>query len=195
MKTTSLLLLTFIAATGLLPSAHAQSVITLGTAASFGVLGTSTVTNTCATIVNGDLGVSPGGAYTGFPPGVVNGTVFNADATAGLAHADAVTAYNVLAAESPTGQFYFHLAALLGNGTVACWGFNANHECEVTPGKLAGMSAMKQVAAGGFHTAALSLAGQVSAWGLNDRGQTVVPSAAPPVVPTGAGIVNKNPYQ
>jgi type VI secretion system secreted protein VgrG len=102
MKTNFQILFSLAALAGCLTQAGAQSVITLGTATSFAVLGTSTVTNTGATTVNGNLAVSPGGAYTGFPPGVVNGVVYNADATAGQAHADAITAYNVLAGETFT---------------------------------------------------------------------------------------------
>lgn len=44
---------------------------TLGTVGSYSVLGHTTVTNTGATTVPGDLGISTGGAPSGFPPGVV----------------------------------------------------------------------------------------------------------------------------
>ncbi|MEO8191294.1 MAG: ice-binding family protein [Acidobacteriota bacterium] len=72
----------------------------LGTAASFAVLGSSTVTNTGATTVAGNLGVGPGSAITGFPPGiVVGGTIHTADATALQAQADAATAYTFLAGQ------------------------------------------------------------------------------------------------
>lgn len=75
---------------------------------SFSVLGGSTVTNTGTTTVNGNLGVSPGTAVTGFPPGVVVGTIHSADAAAGQAQTSLTTLYNQLAGmtcnTSLTGQ-------------------------------------------------------------------------------------------
>ncbi|HYX22901.1 MAG TPA: IPTL-CTERM sorting domain-containing protein [Thermoanaerobaculia bacterium] len=69
---------------------------------SFAVLGGSTVTNTnTPTIVNGDLGVSPGSAVTGFPPGIVTGgTIHAADAVAAQAQSDLTTVYTNLANRS-----------------------------------------------------------------------------------------------
>ena len=72
----------------------------LGTAQNFAVLRASTVTNTGATVITGNVGVSPGSAITGFPPGVVTGTIHAANAVAAQAHADLVTAYGVIAGEA-----------------------------------------------------------------------------------------------
>jgi len=68
---------------------------------SFGVLGGSTVTNTGPTAISGNLGVSPGSAVTGFPPGIVSsGTIHAADAVAAQAQSDLTTLYNQLAGTS-----------------------------------------------------------------------------------------------
>ncbi len=63
------------------------------------MLGGSTVTNTATpTVVTGNLGVSPGSAVTGFPPGVVTGgTIHAADAAAAQAQSELTTLYNNLA--------------------------------------------------------------------------------------------------
>ena len=53
--------------------------VSLGAAAAFVVLAGETVTNTGFTVVNGNLGISPGAAITGFPPGKVSGVVHLAD--------------------------------------------------------------------------------------------------------------------
>ena len=85
---------------GTLP-AGAATAVGLGTAAEFSVLAGSTVTNTGATTVTGSVGVSPGTAITGFPPGIVGGTIHSADATAAQAQTDTTTAYNTAASQTP----------------------------------------------------------------------------------------------
>ena len=72
----------------------AQARVGLGTAASFAVLAGQTVTNTGPSVITGGIGLSPGSAVTGFPPGTVNGTIHTADAVALQAQADLTTAYN-----------------------------------------------------------------------------------------------------
>lgn len=98
---------------GLLPfwalSAYASARnVDLGTADSFAVLAGSTVTNTGATNVHGNLGVGPGTAITGFPPGIVSGGTIHAAAVAMRAQSDLTTAYNFAAGEASgnvlTGQ-------------------------------------------------------------------------------------------
>ena len=79
-----------------LPQSRASLI--LGTADSFAVLAGTTVTSTgtAGTVLNGDLGVSPGTAITGFPPGLVNGAIHTADGVALQAIIDAHFAYTTL---------------------------------------------------------------------------------------------------
>jgi Ice-binding-like/Putative Ig domain/Dockerin type I domain/NHL repeat len=72
--------------------------ISLGTAQSFAVLGSTTVTNTGASSVRGDVGVSPGTSVTGFSTAVVTGgTIHAGDALAAQAQTDLTIAYNAVA--------------------------------------------------------------------------------------------------
>jgi hypothetical protein len=89
--------LSFTAVLASVPPASAQAL--LGSAQSFAVLGSTTVTNTGSSLLTGDLGVSPGTAITGFPPGLLlAGTRHAADAVAGQAHDDVTIAFTTLGA-------------------------------------------------------------------------------------------------
>jgi hypothetical protein len=75
----------------------------LGSAQDFAVLGSATVTNTGPTTIYGSLGVDPGSAITGFPPGsVTGGSIYGPGGVSNLAQGAALTAYNTLAGQSAT---------------------------------------------------------------------------------------------
>ena len=76
-----------------LPDGALVTYVSLGSAGSFVVLSGETVTNTGFTIINGNVGLSPGSSITGFPPGVVNGVVHISDAVAAKAKQDLNAAY------------------------------------------------------------------------------------------------------
>ncbi|WP_188731434.1 ice-binding family protein [Pseudarthrobacter scleromae] len=82
--------------------AFAATPVGLGTAASYSVLAGSAVTNTGPSTLQGDLGVSPGTAITGFPPGIAAGATHAADAVALQAQSDLTTAYNAAAGQPLT---------------------------------------------------------------------------------------------
>lgn len=76
------------------------SSVPLGSAGNFKVLAGSTVTNTGpTTIAGGDLGLSPGSAVTGFPPGtlIAPAVMHVTDSIAAQAQLDLTTAYNYAA--------------------------------------------------------------------------------------------------
>jgi hypothetical protein len=69
--------------------------VPLGSDEAFAVLAAATVTNAGPTFVNGNLGVSPGTAVTGFGPGTVtDGSIHAADLTAAQAQLDLSIAYD-----------------------------------------------------------------------------------------------------
>jgi hypothetical protein len=80
---------------------------TLGAAASYSVLAGEAVTNTGPTTMPGSLGVSPGSAVTGFPPGIVGppGTIHAADADALNAQIDNSAAFDFLASQGCTETY------------------------------------------------------------------------------------------
>src|SRR6266576_4132071 len=81
---------------------NAQPVV-LGTAGNFGVLAGSAVPRTGPTAVIGNLGVSPGTAVTGFPPGTVSGGTHVGTDPVGIQAQSDLTAAYVDAAGRPSG--------------------------------------------------------------------------------------------
>jgi hypothetical protein len=83
-----------------IPMAAKAAPVNLATAQPFVVLGGAGVTNTGPSVLNGDLGVTPGTSLSGFgAPAVVNGATHDNDAVAAQAQADLTTAYNVAAGQ------------------------------------------------------------------------------------------------
>jgi hypothetical protein len=76
-----------------LPTAGMLAAPDLGSAGTFAVLAGATVTNTGETTVTGDLGVSPGTAVTGFPPGILVGAMHAGDPASAQAIVDLTKAY------------------------------------------------------------------------------------------------------
>jgi hypothetical protein len=107
--------------------------LNLGAAANFVVLAGSTVFNTGPTTVNGDLGLSPGSAVTGFPPGVVNGTQHVTDTTAAQAKLDLTTAYNDAAGRTVAPV---SVAGNLGGMTLAPGLYKSTSSLEISSGDL-----------------------------------------------------------
>ncbi len=111
----SILSLTALALPG--SSLAAQAPVGLGTADSFAVLAGSTATNTGPSVLNGDLGVSPGTSLTGFtgaPNGIVNGATHAADAVAASAESALTNAIGDAAGRGPAAA----VTADLGSQTL-----------------------------------------------------------------------------
>lgn len=91
--------------------------VDLATATPFAVLAGSTITNTGPSTIAGSIGLSPGSAVTGFPPGIVTaGTTHAADAVALQAKTDLTAAYVDAAARTP---FSTTTSDLAGDNLVA----------------------------------------------------------------------------
>ena len=102
--------------------------VDLGTAGTYSVLGGQTVTNTGPSVLSHNVGVSPGTAITGFPPGLTLGDTHAADAHALQAQSDLVTAYNDAAGQAPDAS----IAGDLGGLTLEPGVYNASSSIGLT---------------------------------------------------------------
>jgi hypothetical protein len=90
--------------------------VPLGSAGAFAVLGYSTVTNIGPSVIAGDIGLSPGTAVVGFPPGIHSaGAIYAADAVALQARNAASNAFTT--ASGQTGPTT--VGVELGNTTLS----------------------------------------------------------------------------
>ncbi len=107
-----------------------QTTSILGTAQAFAVLAGSTVTNTGPTVSNDNVGVNPGSAVTGFPPGQLTaGTIHTADAVSLQAQSDVTVAYVDLASR----PCQFHLTGQdLGGKTLTAGVYCFTSEAQLT---------------------------------------------------------------
>jgi type VI secretion system secreted protein VgrG len=96
------------------------------------VLAGSTATNTGPSVLNGDLGVAPGTALTGFgSPAVVNGATHANDAVAQQAQRDLTTAYDVAAGQPvPPGNVL--TGTDLGNRTLSAGAYRYDTSAQLT---------------------------------------------------------------
>lgn len=86
--------------------------VDLGTAGTYSVLGGQTVTNTGPSVLSDNVGVSPGTAITGFPPGVALGDTHSANAHALQAQSDLTIAYDDAAGQAPDASISGDLGGL-----------------------------------------------------------------------------------
>lgn len=114
-------------------TAGAQRALELGQARSFVVLGGSTVTNTGSSSLDGDLGVSPGTAVTGFPPGTKSGSTHAGDAPAAQAMSDLGRAFEDAAGRSTNPV---SLAGNLGGRTLSPGLYKSSSSLEISSGDL-----------------------------------------------------------
>ena len=105
----------------------------LGAAGTFAVLGASTVTAAGASVITGNLGLSPGISVTGFPPSILVGTLHIADPTTAQAQLDLTAAYNDAAGRTLGA---IGLAGNLGGLTLAPGLYKSTSSLEISSGDL-----------------------------------------------------------
>jgi type VI secretion system secreted protein VgrG len=100
----SKLLAAVLAASLLLATAVQAQDMTFANLFGFGVIAGSTITNTGNSVITGNVGLSPGSAITGFPPGHIAGVGHVDDTVAVQVKKDLATFHNMVVTHAPTGD-------------------------------------------------------------------------------------------
>jgi len=108
--------------------------VALGSSSGFAVLAGAAVTSTGATVINGDLGLSPGTAVDGFPPGILNGTLRINDEISNPAKLSLTTAYNDVAGRTSTDMVA--LAGNIGGLTLTPGLYKSTSSLEISSGDV-----------------------------------------------------------
>ena len=145
--------------------------IDLGAAAGYALLAASTITNTGASVINGNLGLSPGTSVTGFPPGVVSGVKNIANSAAANAQSSALSAYNLCKTLGQAGTTL--TGSLDSNSPLAAGNYN--------------------YASSGGLTSALTISGSASSKCIVYCGSTFITGSSAVVTLTG-GILPQNVF-
>lgn len=87
-----------------------QANVSLGGTSTIAILAGTAITSTGATVITGDMGLSPGSSVGGFPPGILNGVLHINDNSANQGKLDLTAAYN-----DATGRTSTDIVTLSGN--------------------------------------------------------------------------------
>ncbi len=108
--------------------------VVLSSTSNFAVIAGSSITNTGASVITGDMGLSPGSSVGGFPPGTLNGTLHINDVLATQAKLDLVAAYNDAAGRTATD--IVTISGNLGGLTLTPGLYKSTSSLEISSGNL-----------------------------------------------------------
>lgn len=111
-----------------------HATVPMAGASGLAILAGSAVTNTGATVIPGDLGLSPGTSVGGFPPGILNDTQHINDVIANQAKLDLTAAYNNAAGRTATDMVT--LSGNLGGLTLTPGLYKSTSSLAISSGDL-----------------------------------------------------------
>jgi hypothetical protein len=111
-----------------------HAAINLAAASNLAILAGSGITNTGATIITGDMALSPGTSVGGFPPGILNGTLHINDTLANAAKLSLTAAFNDAAGR--TGTDMVSIAGNVGGLTLTPGLYKSTSSLELSSGDL-----------------------------------------------------------